>query len=453
MATGSSTTPITDAIREAIREEIREELRRAATPQRIQSTAAIASRHIRESLLSLPTLTSPPESATATPDPTRLPEARSRVQHASRVPPVNLPPRPVSLPPPSKKAKNAAATASPRIGKKTFDVVLLYQDMEQRAEYRFGASDMAAVGSCLVEPHDKEDPIREKLTTIFKAKFPLIHKRCFEFVKVNKNTVKDYLVAPDHKYDAFGLRALAGQGRLYCRLIVPSEDLLELDDSEEPDEDIALLDELEEDTVLPSTPEVRRSISPPSNALLSSDAEQVINDLLDQQSIPDYTTVPEDQVMADLRAIYTGDKYKIKLKREEALEECFIAYKDPEMDQTSLLRIDFKDESGIDTGGLARNFFSIVFEQMQTGIPELPYFFEGADGNMLPIGSGSLAQSMYIVGEVFAHAICQTAIGPSFLAEPIYNYLCSGDFESALCGLSIKHATPKCGELLEKVSF
>ena len=38
---------------------------------------------------------------------------------------------------------------------------------------------------CLEEPKDKEDTIPEKLTTLFHTKFPLIHKRCYEFVNVH----------------------------------------------------------------------------------------------------------------------------------------------------------------------------------------------------------------------------------------------------------------------------
>ena len=94
-----------------------------------------------------------------------------------------------------------------------------------------------------------------KLANFFPAKFPLIHKRCFEFVNVHKNTVKDYTV---------WLQAMDRQGRLYCWLIIPSKDLSKLDDAEETYEDIVLLNELEEDPVPPSIPEIRRSISPSS---------------------------------------------------------------------------------------------------------------------------------------------------------------------------------------------
>ena len=104
-------------------------------------------------------------------------------------------------------------------------------------------------------------------------------------------------MAHGHKYDTFWLQALTGQGWLYCQIIVRSEDLLQLDDADEPD--IVLLKELEEDPVPSSIPKIRWSIYP-LNALISSDTEQVINDLLDQQSIPDYSTMSEEQIMTDL---------------------------------------------------------------------------------------------------------------------------------------------------------
>ena len=63
-------------------------------------------------------------------------------------------------------------------------------------------------------------------------------------------------MAHGHKYDAFWLQALAGQGRLYCQLIVSSEDVLELNDADEPDEAIVLLNELEEDFVPPIHPKI-----------------------------------------------------------------------------------------------------------------------------------------------------------------------------------------------------
>ena len=71
-------------------------------------------------------------------------------------------------------------------------------------------------------------------------------------------------------------------GSVILPLIIPSKDLSKLDDADEPYEDIVLLNELEEDPVPPSIPEIRRSISPFKNTLIRSDAEQVKNDLLDR---------------------------------------------------------------------------------------------------------------------------------------------------------------------------
>ena len=42
-----------------------------------------------------------------------------------------------------------------------------------------------AEGMCLEKTTDKGDTIWEKPTALFKKKFTLIHKSCFEFVKVN----------------------------------------------------------------------------------------------------------------------------------------------------------------------------------------------------------------------------------------------------------------------------
>ena len=102
-----------------------------------------------------------------------------------------------------------------------------------------------------MEQKDKEDTIRENWQTYSTRNSHLFIRDALT-LNVHKNTVKDYLMAHGHEYDAFWLQALAGQGRLYCQIIVRSEDLLQLDDADEPD--IVLLNELEEDSCAPIHP-------------------------------------------------------------------------------------------------------------------------------------------------------------------------------------------------------
>ena len=61
-----------------------------------------------------------------------------------------------------------------------------------------------------------------KLTDVFQSTFPLISSNLFEFVKCCWITISAPTVCNDFKCDFGHIKSLAGQGKLYARLTVPT---------------------------------------------------------------------------------------------------------------------------------------------------------------------------------------------------------------------------------------
>ena len=49
----------------------------------------------------------------------------------------------------------------------------------------------------------------------------------FEFVKVSRKTVSTPVISKTHKWDFENIKAIAGQGKVYVRLLKPKQELLE----------------------------------------------------------------------------------------------------------------------------------------------------------------------------------------------------------------------------------
>ena len=87
----------------------------------------------------------------------------------------------------------------------------------------------------LITDHN-EDKIRQDLVDVFKRKLPLIGKHDFEFVKRERQSIVRPVVKEGYKWDFRHVKNLCGQGRLYVQLTVPSDDLAEIDNSDEDGE-------------------------------------------------------------------------------------------------------------------------------------------------------------------------------------------------------------------------
>ena len=76
-------------------------------------------------------------------------------------------------------------------------------------------------------PGHSEDEIRSELVEVFKTKTPTIRTTDFDFVKREKNVISLPVIKTGFKWDFAHVKNLCGQGRLYVRLNVLKDELLE----------------------------------------------------------------------------------------------------------------------------------------------------------------------------------------------------------------------------------
>ena len=110
----------------------------------------------------------------------------------------------------------------------------------------------------------------------------------------------------------------------------------------------------------------------------------------------------------------------------------------------------YKGQPAIDTGGVCRQFFTTVYEQI-SGAHGIPPLLEG-DAATLPIFNTHTAvrEIMVAVGKIMAHSIVQLGIGPDFFPTAAYMYVCSGDFSTAIPFINFDTTTSRTKYFLDK---
>ncbi len=72
-----------------------------------------------------------------------------------------------------------------------------------------------------------------------------------------------------------------------------------------------------------------------------------------------------------------------ELEQSYALEEALGHYKSSDFDPSAKLTIQYRGQTAIETGGVLRQFYTDVFDQMIDGGEDVPPLFEGSDHKKL----------------------------------------------------------------------
>ena len=111
----------------------------------------------------------------------------------------------------------------------------------------------------------------------------------------------------------------------------------------------------------------------------------------------------------------------------------------------------------MDTGGVARQFFSDLFCYFEKGGNGLPPLLVGSTGHKLPSYDAAIAGTdlMEIFGKIMAHSIAQTGFCIGNLSPAIYDYLVHGDMSKSIQLLQIEDldSQPIAKHVIEEVSF
>ena len=110
-------------------------------------------------------------------------------------------------------------------------------------------------------------------------------------------------------------------------------------------------------------------------------------------------------------------------------------YKSEKFNRNAQLRVSIRKQPGIDTGGIRRQFFYIVFREL--AVSQSFPLFEGQSDRLRPsFRASSLSSGMLVtLGTMIAHSFILDGQGFPYLSEYCYYYLC-GQRDKALTCIS-----------------
>ena len=161
------------------------------------------------------------------------------------------------------------------------------------------------------------------------------------------------------------------------------------------------------------------------------------------------------QKMNRLKSVnVTGQLCKLTVEQDDILSDAVAFYKNPSFDPARPLRVSFRGQPAIDTGGVLRVFFSAVKEKFCAA--ELFSIFEGPHSRLLfRYDQSCLAAGIpEILGKLVAQSLVHGCGGFPYLAPSHYYYIATTDIQRASAYASIYdvYDTEK-RDMLDKVQY
>ena len=164
--------------------------------------------------------------------------------------------------------------------------------------------------------------------------------------------------------------------------------------------------------------------------LCNKDAEHAFKVLLGG---PEISTILQLKRRADL----SGHSQKLYVSDEDALvEEALVYYKHPSFDPLFSVRLSYRNQPAIDTGGVTRQFFmDVLLNIAQNGALQL---FVGPPQRLRLAYSPQVLPVKKILGMLIGHSLLHEGPGFPYLAPFVYWYIATGSEERALPYVSIE---------------
>lgn len=159
-------------------------------------------------------------------------------------------------------------------------------------------------------------------------------------------------------------------------------------------------------------------------------------------------------VLEKLTKKITGPPKRITVDQSDILAEILPLYKGPEFDPSQPVRVVFKDQPAVDSGGPRKEMYSLVYEKLASST--VYKLFEGQAGCLMPFYNASNVFSgmMKTLGKMIAHSIVQCGIGLPVFSPVCYWYLISGNVSKALAYANLTDIRdPDAAVLTERVSL
>ena len=156
-----------------------------------------------------------------------------------------------------------------------------------------------------------------------------------------------------------------------------------------------------------------------ADALLEGDSLQEDSNTAECESLV--------QIINILGRKLTGKRKKLEVDEDYLIEDAVAYYKSIQFDPSCPLRITFRGQPAIDSGGVLRHFYSDLFEGLVQG--KLLLLFEGEEAHKVPsYQPQAVMTGMFeMVGKMIAHSLVQGGPGFPCLALLCFYYLVTGD--------------------------
>lgn len=136
---------------------------------------------------------------------------------------------------------------------------------------------------------------------------------------------------------------------------------------------------------------------------------------------------------------------------DDWMEAAFTFYKNRSFDKKAGIRISIRGQPAVDTGGIRRQFFSVVFRKLALGSTGI---FDGPPNRLRPAYKTSMLTSgtLSTIGTMIAHSFLLDGQGFPFLAEYCYYYIV-GCCDLALLYVTIDDTTENVKRIVSEVSY
>ena len=153
-----------------------------------------------------------------------------------------------------------------------------------------------------------------------------------------------------------------------------------------------------------------------------------------------------DAVLKELQKGLSTQKEKLKVDEEDVFSDAMAYYKDPGFDPTKRLRVLYRGQPAVDTGGVTRHFFSQLLQVISQ------MFFQGTNYKS-PIYNADIVASgmMKYIGTIIVHSILLG--GPDFpvFSPSVYRYIATGDVDTAMDTLNYGDCSEPVKNFIDQV--
>ena len=361
-----------------------------------------------------------------------------------------------------KKKQQVSKSITPQVVPKTVYLIDSVETLDcDTSEYSLTESMIIVKGECDLKSTYSEDEIRSELTDLFKVKLPLITKKDFDFVRRERNTITTPLVKADHQWDFKHVKHLCGQGKLYVRLNVIKEILIDDDKSEDTDDlagsesvnDVQNVNNIapsviDVDNQEPSTSAGRssfdeglanlRAVFPKEDPVVVRDTLIRYDDVdIAAQALSDKAEVTfveagnTDESIAEVlkrlrkKMENQGSAEKLKFMKRILLLTFSSIIKSSSFDPKIPIKVQLRGQPAIDSGGVLRQAFNTIFATLANNEFLGLRLFSGPFFQLTPVYSSEcILTGVYeIIGRMISHSMVQDGPGFPYFAPAVYIYI------------------------------